>query len=74
MTRLLSDEGCDTEDSDAEWNCWNKVPISEWLCDSQGPEDRLRLHALGNCVVPLMGKEAALRLAQVASLAHDTVC
>jgi len=81
LTRLLLDEveGCVTEDSDAcnsefKWNCWNKVPVSEWLCSSQGPEDKERMHALGNCVVPLMGKEAGFRLSQVAMLAQETMC
>lgn len=50
------------------WNPMNKVPLHEWLLDSQTPQDKLRLGCMGNIVVPLQARQAGRVLSSVQPL------
>jgi len=36
----------------AEWNCFNKVPVEDWLDHNMDEESKCRMKAVGNLVVP----------------------
>ncbi|CAK8993643.1 FO synthase subunit 1, partial [Durusdinium trenchii] len=40
------------------WNDRNAVPMQQWLALTQTDEDKQRLKAMGNCVVPMMARVA----------------
>lgn len=41
------------------WNEVNQVPLSDWLLPSQTANDKERLQAMGNIVVPIQAQEAS---------------
>ena len=47
------------------WNPLNQVPIHEWLTHSHSEEDKCRLRAMGNIVVPYQGCLAGRVLARM---------
>ena len=47
------------------WNPLNQVPMHEWLTHSHSEEDKCRLRAMGNIVVPYQGCLAGRVLARM---------
>ena len=65
---LLSQDGFNAErgvEMTEPWNPLNQVPIHEWLTHSQSEEDKCRLRAMGNIVVPYQGRLAGKVLARM---------
>lgn len=46
-----------------EWHTASRPPLERWLQDSSAPDDKCRLHALGNIVLPDMAHMALSLLA-----------
>ncbi len=46
------------------WNEGSQVPIHKWLSESQSEQDKLRLQAMGNIVVPAQAMKALVNLSQ----------
>lgn len=65
---FLSQDGFNTErgvEMTEPWNPLNQVPIHEWLTHSHSEEDKCRLRAMGNIVVPYQGCLAGRVLARM---------